>query len=55
MYKLKRVFIYLKVFFVMLAAEAVSLFVRRSEAYQDLWIVSERGVDARDHGYHFFK
>lgn len=39
----------------MIAAEAVSIFVRRGEAYKDLWIVSERGIDARDNGYHFFK
>ena len=23
--------------------------------YRDVWIVSERGSDARDNGYHFFK
>lgn len=23
--------------------------------YGDLWIISERGIDARDNGYHFFK
>jgi CDP-glycerol glycerophosphotransferase (TagB/SpsB family) len=55
MYKIKRIFIYIKVLIIMLAAEAVSLFVRRSEEYKNLWIVSERGVDARDNAYHFFK
>ena len=55
MYKVKRVFIYISVFFKMLAAEAASLFVRRSPKYKNLWIVSERGVDARDNAYHFFK
>lgn len=55
MYKIKRVFIYIGVFFVMLAAKVASLFVRRSSSYKDLWIVSERGVDARDNAYHFFK
>ena len=39
----------------MIAAEAVSLFVRRKPAYRGLWIVSERGQEARDNGYHFFK
>ncbi|MBQ7549028.1 MAG: CDP-glycerol glycerophosphotransferase family protein [Clostridia bacterium] len=29
--------------------------MKKSAAYKDLWIVSERGVDARDNGYHFFK
>lgn len=26
-----------------------------SEKYRDVWIVSERGRDARDNGYHFYK
>lgn len=55
MYKIKRVFIYIKVFFVMIAAEVVHLFLKRDKAYQNLWLVSERGVDARDNGYHFYK
>ena len=55
MYKVKRLFIYIKVFFVTVAAEIVSLFVKRDPRYKDLWIVSERGIDARDNGYHFFK
>lgn len=55
MYKIKRLFIYIRVFFVMLAAEAVGFFVKRAPAFNELWIVSERGVDARDNGYHFFR
>ena len=55
MYKIKRIFIYIRVFLMMLAAEAASLFVKKSEAYKDLWIVAERGIDARDNAYHFFK
>ncbi len=55
MYKIKRLFVYIRVFFIMIAAEAVSLFVRRKPAYRGLWIVSERGQEARDNGYHFFK
>ena len=55
MYKVKRLFIYLKVFFIMVAAKAVSIFIKNSKNYKNLWIVSERGVDARDNGYHFFK
>ena len=55
MYKIKRLFIYIKVFLVMIAAETVSVFLRHSEKYKNLWIVSERGIDARDNGYHFFK
>lgn len=55
MYKLKRLFVYIRVFLTMVVAEAASLFVRNDDAYKDLWIVSERGMDARDNGYHFFK
>lgn len=55
MYKLKRLFVYIRVLIVMLIAEIASVFVKNSSAYKDLWIVSERGVDARDNGYHFFK
>ena len=39
----------------LLCAAAASLFVWRSKKYADLWIVSERGTDARDNAYHFFK
>ena len=39
----------------LLLAEIASLFVRFCGKYKDLWIVSERGTDARDNGYHFFK
>ena len=55
MYKIKRIFIYIGVFFAMIAAEVAGLFVRRSSEYKDLWVVSERGMDARDNAYHFFK
>ncbi len=54
MYKFKRLFIYFKVFFITVAAELVGIFLRRNKSYKDLWVVSERGVDARDNGYHFF-
>ena len=36
-------------------ASFVSLFVRNKPFYKDLWLISERGTDARDNGYHFFK
>ncbi|MCR4615788.1 MAG: CDP-glycerol glycerophosphotransferase family protein [Clostridiales bacterium] len=55
MYKIKRIFIYIRVFLIMTVAEFVGLFVRRSKTYKDLWIIAERGVDARDNSYHFFK
>ena len=53
MYKLKRLFEYIWFFIILIAAEAVSVFVRNCPNYKDLWIVSERGLDARDNGYHF--
>lgn len=55
MYKLKRLFIYIRVFVVMVAAEIAGLFLKNDPSFRDLWIVSERGMDARDNGYHFFK
>ena len=55
MYKVKRLFVYIRVLLTTLAAQAVSIFARCKAFYQDLWIVSERGSDARDNGYHFFK
>ena len=55
MYKIKRLFVYIHVFFAMIAAKAVGFFLKNSPRYKDLWIVSERGVDARDNGYHFFR
>ena len=55
MYKIKRLFTYIFVFLATTAAECVSLFVRGSKTYKDLWIVSERGTEARDNSYHFFK
>lgn len=36
-----------------LTAAAVSVFVRKRPAFRNLWLISERGVDAGDNGYHF--
>lgn len=33
----------------------VSMFVKGSLKYRDLWIISERGIDARDNSYYLFK
>ena len=55
MYKLKRLFIYFKVFFITVAAEAAGIFLKHNKDYSKLWVVSERGVDARDNAYHFFR
>ena len=54
MYKLKRLFTYCKVLFITVAAEVAGIFFRHNKDYKDLWVVSERGVDARDNAYHFF-
>ncbi|MDO4563095.1 MAG: CDP-glycerol glycerophosphotransferase family protein [Clostridia bacterium] len=37
-----------------LFARTFSPLLCRLDKYKDLWVVSERGVDARDNGYHFF-
>lgn len=34
---------------------AVAPFVRNRTEFKDLWLISERGVDARDNGYYLFK
>lgn len=37
------------------AAYICAPFVREKDKYRDLWIIAERGVDARDNGYYLFK
>ena len=37
------------------AAAVVAPFVRNKEKYTDLWLIAERGIDARDNGYYLFK
>ncbi len=34
---------------------AISPILRGKQRYKDLWLIAERGADARDNGYHFFK
>lgn len=36
-------------------AKCVSLWIVRDSTYKNLWIISERGYDARDNGYFFYK
>ena len=55
MYKIKRIFEFIVFLCFLTSAKLVSVFMRYNEKYKDLWIVSERGTDARDNGYHFFK
>ena len=37
------------------AALICAPFVKNKEKYRALWLIAERGVDARDNGYYFFK
>ncbi len=57
--KLKNKFLnilgYLKCIFLYFFAAVISVFVNNRAFYKDLWLVAERGADARDNGYHFFK
>ena len=46
---------YLKCLILYFTAWIASLFVRNGAKYRDLWLVAERGADARDNGYHFFR
>jgi len=43
---------YLSIYF---AAAIVSPFLKHKKRFQHLWIICERGVDARDNGYHLFR
>ncbi len=56
MYKLKRLAIYLKNMILLLVLWPVAAILRKTnKAYQHLWMVAERGFDARDNGYWFFR
>ncbi len=37
------------------AAAISAPFVRNKDKYKNLWLISERGIDARDNGYYLFK
>lgn len=53
MYRIKGYIGYLKTFIIYLFAGFLSIF--KSQRRNDLWLISERGTDARDNGYFFFK
>ncbi|MBO4898024.1 MAG: CDP-glycerol glycerophosphotransferase family protein [Clostridia bacterium] len=55
MRKFKSLFMYIKCAGLYYVSWFLSLFLRKTAAYKDLWIIAERGDDARDNGYHFFK
>lgn len=39
----------------LLAAYVTAPLVRNSKKYRNLWLIAERGTDAQDNGYHFYK
>ena len=53
--KVKSLFTYIKCISLYGLSLIFSLFLRNKKAYKDLWLIAERGTDARDNGYHFFK
>ena len=54
--KLKRLPVYLKNVLLLALLWPVATVLRKtSEAYRHLWLVAERGFDARDNGYWFFR
>ena len=56
LHKLKRLPVYLKNVFLLIVLWPVAALLRRTnEAYRHLWLVMERGFDARDNAYWFFR
>ncbi len=56
MHKIKRLLEYLKSGFLFLILRPAAFVLRNtSGSYRHLWLVSERGFDARDNGYWFFR
>ena len=53
--KIPNIFGYLKCMALYFFAGIISLFLKRRPFYKNLWLIAERGADARDNGYHFFK
>ena len=55
-HKIRRVLVYLKNVLIVAALWPVAAVLRRTNrAYRHLWLVMERGFDARDNGYWFFR
>ena len=56
LHKLNRLPVYLKNVFLLAVLWPVAMVLRKtSKAYRHLWLVAERGFDARDNGYWFFR
>ncbi|MBR5110737.1 MAG: CDP-glycerol glycerophosphotransferase family protein [Clostridia bacterium] len=55
-HQLKKLPLYLKNVFLLAALWPVATVLRKTnKTYRGLWLVSERGIDARDNGYWFFR
>ena len=56
LYRLERLWVYLKNVILLTLLWPVAFVLRKTDkAYQHLWLVMERGFDARDNAYWFFK
>lgn len=58
-YKISRYYSYVQRLFPYLLyfipALIISLFIKRCRKFQDIWLIADRGDEARDNGYHLFK
>ena len=56
LYRLKRLWVYLKNMFLLAVLWPAAAVLRRTNPdYRRLWLVMERGFDARDNAYWFFR
>ena len=39
----------------MIVFKIISIFYKNNEKYKDIWLISERGTEAKDNGYWMFK
>lgn len=53
--KVKSLFTYIKCISLYGLSLIISLFLRNNKSYKDLWLIAERGTDARDNAYHLFR
>ena len=54
--KLRRLPVYIKNLFLLTVLRPVAFVLRKTnKEYKGLWLVMERGFDARDNGYWFFR
>ena len=53
--KVGRIFRVLAFFLKLITAKIISAFLKLSPQYRDIWIIAERGDDARDNGYFFYE